>query len=238
MAIGLASALAGRGEDVTLCVTRGSRARRPSGSGRQRLAGARSQAALGASSCRVQADAEADQRAADRGVACAQVRLQRLGDAVRPVAQVPVLVAQEQTWSYEGQPLRKVLDGVIGRVASSFVAVSSADRDRMISRERVPAEKIVVIPNAFVPREEGPPGDLRAELGIAPDAPLVGTACQLRPQKALHVLVDAFARVAETRPGAEAGGSQATGNVGPSLKRRWNESGSPTGLTSSATAKT
>ena len=202
MAIGLASALAGRGEDVTLCVTRGSNP-----ADRQALEGTglrvldlERRSALHLAAFRPMLKLISEQR-------IEVLHAHKFGSNVwgmlfGRIARVPALVAQEQTWSYEGQPLRKLLDGVIGRVASSFVAVSSADRDRMISRERVPAEKIVVIPNAFVPREEGSPGDLRAELGIAPDAPLVGTACQLRPQKALHVLVDAFARVAETRPGA------------------------------------
>ena len=46
-----------------------------------------------------------------------------------------------------------------------------------------------------MPRPTDPDGDLRGELGLAADAPVVGTVAQLRPQKALDVLIKAFARL-------------------------------------------
>ena len=50
-----------------------------------------------------------------------------------------------------------------------------------------------MIPNA-VPRSEfDGDRDSRAELGIPPDAPVVGLVAMLRPQKALEVLIDATA---------------------------------------------
>jgi len=115
---------------------------------------------------------------------------------------VPVLIAHEHTWSYEGNPLRKLLDGkVIGRLATRFVAVSSADRERMIEIEHVPAQKVSVIPTAFIPRPNGAGGNLRAELGIPAGAPVIGTVARLRPQKALTVLIEGFARLAAERVG-------------------------------------
>lgn len=121
------------------------------------------------------------------------------------LARVPVVVAHEQTWSYEGNPVRRTLDGqFIGRFADAFVAVSTADRDRMISVEGVPADKPIVIPNAYIPRRTADDeGDLRSELGIGPDVPLVGTAAVLRPQKNLEVLLDAFAAVLREVPEAQ-----------------------------------
>jgi glycosyltransferase involved in cell wall biosynthesis len=119
------------------------------------------------------------------------------------VAGVPVVIAHEQTWSYEGEPLRKFLDGhVIGRLADAFVAVSERDRDRMIELEGVPAEKIVLLPNPYFPRPEETPVDLRKALDIPASAPLVGTVAVLRPQKALHVLIEAFGRVLRSVPDA------------------------------------
>ena len=110
-------------------------------------------------------------------------------------ARVPVVVAHEHTWDYEGQPLRRLLDRrLVGRYADAFVAVSEADRERMIAIERVPAEKVLVLPNGYVPRG-APAGDLRSELGLAAEVPLVGVVAQLRPQKAHEVLLDAFARL-------------------------------------------
>jgi glycosyltransferase involved in cell wall biosynthesis len=119
------------------------------------------------------------------------------------LAGVPIVIGHEQTWSYEGDPVRRFLDGqLIGRFADRFVAVSSADRERMIALEGVPAAKTVLELNGFVPRPQPGTADLRAELGLPADAPIVGTVCMLRHQKALHVLLDAFAQVRAVRPDA------------------------------------
>jgi len=113
------------------------------------------------------------------------------------LAGVPVIVAHEQTWSYSGQRLRRLLDGrLIGRLASAFVAVSELDRQRMATLEQVPESKLVVIPNAYVPRDEPAGLDLRAELGLPAGTPLIGTVAVMRPQKALDILVEAFALLA------------------------------------------
>jgi glycosyltransferase involved in cell wall biosynthesis len=115
------------------------------------------------------------------------------------------VVAHEQTWSYEGNRVRVLLDGrVIGRLADVMVAVSTRDQERMSSVEGVPPHKTAFIPNAFLPPAgEAADGDLRAELGIAAGVPVVGTLAVLRPQKAIDVLIDAFARVRERMPEAE-----------------------------------
>jgi glycosyltransferase involved in cell wall biosynthesis len=108
---------------------------------------------------------------------------------------VPVIVAHEHSWSYEGEPIRAALDRhVIARLADRFVAVSSADGRRMVSREHVPPGKVVVIPNGYVPGA-ATTGDLRAELGLAAETPLIGIAAVLRPEKRLDLLLDAHARV-------------------------------------------
>jgi glycosyltransferase involved in cell wall biosynthesis len=126
------------------------------------------------------------------------------GTLAARLARVPVVIAHEQTWSYVGQPLRRFLDGrVIGRRADVMVAVSTRDQERMTSIEHVPAGKTVFIPNAYMPPlGEQPDGDLRSELGLDRDTPLAGTMVVLRPQKALDVLIDAFAIVSERLPEA------------------------------------
>ncbi|HWM12738.1 MAG TPA: glycosyltransferase [Solirubrobacteraceae bacterium] len=117
------------------------------------------------------------------------------GTVVGRAARVPVVVAHEHTWDFEGQPLRRLLDRrLIGRYADAFVAVSEADQERMISREGVPAGKVRLMPNGVEPAA-GEALDLRAELGLAADVPLIGTACILRPQKALEVLLEALLSV-------------------------------------------
>jgi glycosyltransferase involved in cell wall biosynthesis len=126
------------------------------------------------------------------------------GTVAARIARVPVVIAHEQTWSYVGQPLRRFLDGrVVGRLADVMVAVSTRDQERMTSIEHVPAAKTVYIPNAYMPPlGEAAPGDLRAELGLEAGTPLAGTMVVLRAQKALDVLLDAFALLSQRLPDA------------------------------------
>jgi glycosyltransferase involved in cell wall biosynthesis len=51
------------------------------------------------------------------------------------------------------------------------------------------------IPNG-IPEQHRRGTDVRAELGIAPDAPVIGAVGQLREEKALDVLIDAAGRLA------------------------------------------
>ena len=127
------------------------------------------------------------------------------GVALGRLSRVPVVIATEHTWSYQGRPVRKAVDHVIGRTSSAFVAVSEEDRRRMISVERVPASRIRVIPTGLVPHangEEAAEVDVRAELGLAPTTPVVGTVCAVREQKRLDVLLRAFSTVRESLPDA------------------------------------
>jgi glycosyltransferase involved in cell wall biosynthesis len=118
-----------------------------------------------------------------------------------PLARVPVLVAHEHTWSFEGRPVRRFLDReLIARSSDAFVAVSREDRRRMIEIEHIPPEAVTFVPNGI---DALPPGDgarIRRELGIAPDAPVVGAVAVLRPQKALGVLVRAVAALLPQLP--------------------------------------
>jgi glycosyltransferase involved in cell wall biosynthesis len=118
------------------------------------------------------------------------------------LARVPVVLAHEHTWAYQGNRTRAWIDGnIIGTLATRFVAVSSADAKQMIEYEGVPADKVVVMPTAYVPRPAAD-GNIRAELGLDEDAPLIATAAVLRPQKAIEVLLDAFALVLQRAPAA------------------------------------
>jgi glycosyltransferase involved in cell wall biosynthesis len=119
------------------------------------------------------------------------------GTVVGRLARVPVVVAHEHTWSFEGQPLRRMLDReLIGRFSDAFVAVSRADRRKMIEIERVPAERVRFIPNGIDARAPVAGRDLRAELGIG-SGPLIGAVGTLRTQKAYEVLIRASASLRE-----------------------------------------
>jgi glycosyltransferase involved in cell wall biosynthesis len=146
------------------------------------------------------------------------------GTLVGRLARVPAIVAQEHTWSYEGQPLRKLLDGqFVGRFANRFVAVSEADRQRMIALEKVKPHKTAVIPAALVQHQRVSGLDARAEFGIPSDAPLVGTAVSMRAQKALDVLVDAFAELLGPLPDAHlllVGDGERRGEIEAHVRKR------------------
>lgn len=125
------------------------------------------------------------------------------GALLSPLMGRPVFVAHEHTWSYEGNPTRVLLDReLIARRADAFVAVSREDQRRMIEIERVPAAKTRFIPNGIPPFPAPTGRDVRAELGIAADVPLVGVVATLRPQKALDVMIRAVPELRRRVPGA------------------------------------
>ena len=124
------------------------------------------------------------------------------GTIVGRLARVPVIVAHEHTWSYEGQPLRRLADrAVIARWSSAFVAVSREDQRRMIEVEHIRPQDTLFIPNGIPAPPAASGADVRAELGIAADAPVIGTVSVLRPQKALDVLLRATKILVAEFPG-------------------------------------
>jgi glycosyltransferase involved in cell wall biosynthesis len=58
------------------------------------------------------------------------------------------------------------------------------------------------MPNAYIPRPAAAGADLRRELGLSADAPIIGAVAMLRPEKALDVLLDAHALLLRRRPDA------------------------------------
>jgi glycosyltransferase involved in cell wall biosynthesis len=124
------------------------------------------------------------------------------GALIARVARVPVFIAHEHTWSYEGQWLRRFLDRrLVSRVADVVLTVSQADRRRMIEIEGVDPGKVSYLPSGVRPHAPLRRRRVREEFGLAAETPVVGTVCGLRPQKALDVLVRASARLAEAVPG-------------------------------------
>ena len=116
------------------------------------------------------------------------------GTVLGRLSGVPVVVAHEHTWSFQGRPLRRFLDReLVARWADVFVAVSGEDRRKMIEVEGVDPAKIRLIPNGIPSPASGAGADVRTELGIEPGAPVLGVVCELRAQKALEVLFEAAA---------------------------------------------
>lgn len=121
------------------------------------------------------------------------------------LARVPVVLAHEHTWSYEGQPARRFLDReLIARGANRLIAVSREDQRRMIEIERIDPARTLFLANGILPAPPPSGRDVRAELAIAPGAALIGLVGVLRPQKALHVLLQAMVPLVRERPDIQA----------------------------------
>jgi glycosyltransferase involved in cell wall biosynthesis len=115
---------------------------------------------------------------------------------------VPVVVAHEHSWAYEGRPVRRFLDReLVGRGASVFLAVSREDRRRMIEVEGVERDVVRFLPIGIPPLPEPSGRDVRGALGLQGATPVVGTVCELRAEKALEVLVEAALLLRERIPG-------------------------------------
>ncbi|HEY1713464.1 MAG TPA: glycosyltransferase [Solirubrobacteraceae bacterium] len=123
------------------------------------------------------------------------------GTVLGKLSGVPVIIAHEHNWSYTGGLMRRMVDRhVIARYATRFVAVSESNRSRMIELEGIPAEKVLVLPTAYIPHRETDPTDIRAELGLTPDAHIIGVAASLRVEKALEVMISATGQLVQTFP--------------------------------------
>jgi glycosyltransferase involved in cell wall biosynthesis len=125
------------------------------------------------------------------------------GTVLGKLCTVPVIIAHEHNWSYTGGLMRRTIDRhVIARYATRFVAVSESNRTRMIELEGIPAEKVLILPTAYIPHRETAPTDIRSELGLAPDARIIGVVATLRVEKALEVMISAAAQVIQRFPDA------------------------------------
>jgi glycosyltransferase involved in cell wall biosynthesis len=114
------------------------------------------------------------------------------------LARVPVTVAHEH--GSERDRLHYTVDRLlIGRAVDAVVAVSDAERRHMIEAEGIRPEKVHVIRNGIEPPQPVT-ADLRDEVGLAADVPVIGSVAMLRPEKALEVLVEATPLLLERFP--------------------------------------
>jgi glycosyltransferase involved in cell wall biosynthesis len=124
------------------------------------------------------------------------------GTAWGRLMDVPVVIAHEHVWSFEGGRFRRFLDrSVVARGADVILTVSNETRRQMIAAEGIDPRTIHVLTNGIpdLPDPTGP--SVRKEFGIASDARVIGTLSQLRPQKGLEVLIEASETLAERFPG-------------------------------------
>jgi glycosyltransferase involved in cell wall biosynthesis len=123
------------------------------------------------------------------------------GSLIGRCAGVPVVVAHEHNWAFEGRPLRPVIDReLIARCTDAMIVVSEDARRRMVEVERIPPERLLLLPNGVRALAPGDGRAVRADLGIRRHDPVVGTVAIIRSEKALDVLVGAAALLRQDFP--------------------------------------
>lgn len=122
------------------------------------------------------------------------------GTLLGRAAGVPVVICHEHSWSYVGQPVRRVLDRhLIARWSDVLIAVSREDQRRMVEVEGISLEDTVFIPNGASLSARSPGADVRAELDIPRDALVVGSVGFLRVPKRHDLLLRAVSRLRRSR---------------------------------------
>lgn len=112
-------------------------------------------------------------------------------------------VPHEHTWSFEGHPVRKLIDRwLIATRSDAFLAVSDRDRRRMVELEHIPEERIVLLENGVPAPDASSAPDLRELFGIPHDAPLIGAVGLYRAQKDFPTLLRAHAILRKRWPEA------------------------------------
>ena len=122
------------------------------------------------------------------------------------LAGVPVVVRTEHSFHFAGRGsalYAPLIEGPATALSDRVICVSDAVRASHVSRLPGLASRFVTIvngiPDVGAVRARA---EVRAEIGVAPDAPMALTAGSMTPQKAQHVMVEAFARMSARVPGA------------------------------------
>lgn len=114
------------------------------------------------------------------------------------IARVPVILAHEHTWSFQGELLRRAIDReIIGRFSDGVLAVSERDAERMVDIVGIRPDRVVYVPNGIPTAPAGDRDRVREELGIPAGAPVLVSVANLRPQKRIDVMITAVSLLRE-----------------------------------------
>ena len=117
------------------------------------------------------------------------------------ITRLPVAIAHEHVWEFEGQRLRRAIDRYwVARAVDGYLTVSAETKRQMIDIEGIPPTLVEVLPNGVPRHERGSGAQLREDLGIQAGAPIIGGVGFLRRQKRFDVLIDAYRLVVERFP--------------------------------------
>lgn len=119
-------------------------------------------------------------------------------------ARVPVMIATDHGQELWKKPWDVAFERFANRYTALRIAVSQDVAEILRTREGVPEDKLLVIPNGVdVERfQAGRSGreSVRNQLGLPDGAVVVGTVARLVEPKALHILIKAVAQVSKAVP--------------------------------------
>jgi glycosyltransferase involved in cell wall biosynthesis len=128
----------------------------------------------------------------------------RFGRIAGLLAGVPVMVTTDHGHDPWKRWWHIAFDRVLLRYTDLRIGVSQDVADAIRGCENPPPEKLAMIPNGVDPAKFEVPATertrVRTELGITDDVPLVGAVGRFVEPKAFHVLIEAIAKLAATRP--------------------------------------
>jgi glycosyltransferase involved in cell wall biosynthesis len=121
-------------------------------------------------------------------------------------ARLPAIVRTEHSIRHPGRHSSvygSVMEPVLTAMTDRVICVCEAVRRSQIDRMSWAAKRLTVVPNGI----SAAPADYSREaaretLGLPPDASVALSVASLTPAKAQHVLLDAFARAAQSVPSA------------------------------------
>lgn len=123
------------------------------------------------------------------------------------LARVPIIITgRHNDDSFRSNPLISRANGTLWRAVSGGIAISEHVKRFTIDVEHAPPHKVHVVRYGIPHRPADPSKiddlrrDLRAELGLADDAILLGMACRLTEQKGVSFALRAFAQLAANYP--------------------------------------
>jgi len=114
---------------------------------------------------------------------------------------MPLVLTEHSEASWR-TPRARLVSKLVYRRASRVIAVSESIRGRLLEKDRVPAARVVVIPNTLLSLPE-PTGVTEQPLRFASGSgPLVGVVARLTPEKGVRYFIQAAARVSPALPSA------------------------------------
>lgn len=126
-----------------------------------------------------------------------------IGRSLGRLAGAPRLVSSVQNANDHYYPWwQRLIARRIARWPDLVISCSASVRETSLRVERLPPERVVVVPNGISWEAYAAPLShqaLAAEFGLPAEALILGNVGRLTPQKGQDVLLDAFARLADPR---------------------------------------